>query len=168
MAGWTSFVGLLAGLLTVREVKKSVNYGVTFGPNISAGKYDAIYQKYGKKYNVDWKLIKAIALTESSERPGAINPNDPSYGLMQVLCSGGEVCTNKFPAIPNWNGMTRTKLLNPEINVDIAAQILRSNINAYGTRKAVAVYNKWGARNESEPFSNQSYVNKVFNYYKAL
>jgi len=64
---------------------------------------DSIYKKWGEKYGVDWKLLKAIAIVESDETPLAENPADPSRGIMQILCKTnlkGDVI-NKFN-VDNW------------------------------------------------------------------
>ena len=131
-------------------------------PRGSAGtRLDDVFQTVGEQYGVDWRLLKAVASVESSLRPDAYNPDDPSYGLMQILCTGdGEVCENAFNIDP-WP-VRRQELYDPQLNVSLGAQILGWNIRTYGLEKGVAVYNKWSARNESAPFSNQRYVDAVF------
>lgn len=130
---------------------------------------DDIYKDKAEQFNLDWRLIKAIAIVESNERPNAVNPSDPSMGLMQILCipDGKGGCKNKFNIIA-WPPKSKDELFDPDYNVFIGAQILKWNIDTYGLRQGVAVYNNWSARNESEPFSNQSYVDKVFREYNAL
>lgn len=129
------------------------------------GALASLYQKYGAMYGVDPALLRAIAMVESSENPVAVNPSDPSYGLMQVLCKSSCPtckCQNKFN-IDGWSEATPTRLIDPEFNVKLGAQILAWNIRTYGPRRGIAVYNNWGARNASPngPFPNQSYVDKV-------
>lgn len=163
---WKDIFAVITALLTFKEVKKAMASTSTVDndPN-------KIYKEAGARYNVDWRLLKAIAQVESSENANAVNPSDPSYGLMQVLCTGGEVCQNRFPAVNGWQGMTKTKLLDPEVNIDIATQILKWNIDNYGQDgldRAIAVYNNWSARNQQRPFSNQSYVNKVLDKYNII
>jgi soluble lytic murein transglycosylase-like protein len=132
------------------------------------GQFDDLYQRYGSIYNIDWKLIKAIAIVESSENPNAVNPNDPSVGLMQVLCQGWpDSCTNTL-YLDGWPPTDPKQLLDPEYNVKIGAGILADNIGKYGVRKGVAVYNSNKARYESEPFNNQSYLDKVMLKYGEL
>lgn len=57
---------------------------VVFGPELPL--LDALYARHGKEKGVDPTLLKALAITESSEDPRAVNPADPSVGLMQILC----------------------------------------------------------------------------------
>lgn len=134
------------------------------------GSLDSIFKLYAQKHGLDWKLLKAIATVESSLNSAAVNPADPSYGLMQILCEpdGKGGCRNKFPAVTNWPPVNKAQLFDPEYNISVGSQILAWNISTYGMRKGVAVYNSWAARFESEPFKNQRYVDKVFAEYKRL
>lgn len=127
---------------------------------------DQLYQFYGFRYSVEPELIKAIAQVESGENFDAVNPYDPSYGIMQVLFTG----SNHF----NIDGWQEVKakgvdfLMQPHVNIKMGSQILAWNVKTYGKWKGVAVYNRWKSRNESEPFTNQSYVNKVKRNYENI
>ena len=124
---------------------------------------DQLYDQYGKQYDINPSLIKAIATVESGGNFKAINPADPAYGLMQVLCvpDGKGGCANTLN-VPGWDSVTSEKLLDPSINIYYGVNILKWNLDTYGYPKGIAVYNKWSARNEvGEPFSNQAYVDKV-------
>lgn len=136
---------------------------------------DSVYITVGGNQGVEPALVKAIAIIESSENPDAINPSDPSYGLMQVLCASdgpNSLCKNRLPAIPMFATMTPEKLLNPIENVTIGAQILAWNINKFGFLKGIAAYNSASAQKsnvpENGPFPNQGYVDKVLREYTAL
>lgn len=131
---------------------------------------DEVFAKWGAQYNVDPILTKSIARNESSLNPLAVNSADnESLGLMQILCrpDGHGGCTNKFN-VDGWSEATREKLLTPDFNVQIGTQILAWNIQQYGLPKGIAVYNKWNERTSSPegPFGNQSYVDRVLNFYK--
>ena len=134
--------------------------------------FDAIYQKYADAYGVDWRLVKAIAQHESAENPDAVNPADPSYGLMQVLCQddGAGGCRNVFN-IENWPPPGgQQSLLDAATNVFYGARILAANVNAYGVPKGIAVYNSWDQHTApaAGPFKNQSYVDDVLRRAAAL
>lgn len=135
--------------------------------------YDAIYQKYAAIHNVDWKMLKAIATHESGQNPSAVNPNDPSIGLGQVLCSGyptATTCTNML-YVDGWPPNDWHQLFDPDYNCSIYSAIYSQNLNTYGTKeKALAVYNDWGARNDpaNGPFRNQAYVDEVLAIYWRL
>ncbi len=133
--------------------------------------FDTLFQAHGAANNVDWRLLRAIAEVESHLNPRAINRRDPSFGLMQVHCvadTSGR-CTNRFD-VEGWAGMTRERLMDPEINVHIGAQVLAWNIRAFGFERGIAVYNRWDARltPRGRPFPNQFYVDKVLGRYRAL
>ena len=123
---------------------------------------DSIYQKYGAQFGVDWRLLKADAQHESGENPSAVNEADnESIGLMQILCrpDGTGGCANKLN-VDGWSDATREKLLDPDFNVYIGAQIMAANIKAYGVLKGIAVYNAWDQHTApaAGPFKNQAYV----------
>src|SRR5581483_131071 len=133
---------------------------------------DDLYRKYGAQFGVDWRLVKAIAQHESGENPDAVNSADnESIGLMQVLCrpDGQGGCKTKLN-VDGWSATTREKLLDPDWNVFIGAQILATNIEAYGVAKGIAVYNDWKMHNApaAGPFANQAYVNDVLAKAAAL
>lgn len=133
--------------------------------------YEDLFRSIGKKYNLPWQILSAIAFVESSYSPNAINYSDnESIGLMQILCrpdgSGG--CANKFPVVQDWDRIKKQDLFDPVKNIEIGAQILRWNIDQFGLEKGIAVYNSWDQRLRKPPFKNQSYVNKVLNKAKEL
>lgn len=132
---------------------------------------DEIFQKYGVKYGVDPILLKAIATVESSLNPQAVNPADPSVGLMQILClpDGKGGCRNRFN-IDGWEDATFERLKDADFNVMLGAQILAWNLKTYGYPRGIAVYNAWDQRHApvNGPFKNQSYVDKVIGAYRKL
>lgn len=135
------------------------------------GGYDDLYKKHAAGKSFDWKLLKAVAIVESGERPGAQNPSDPSYGICQVLCQpdGAGGCKNKLNIV-GWPPDNYADLFDPDINLYYAAQILDWNIRTYGEKKGVAVYNSWAAHLDPAdgPFVNQDYVDKVFRALSGL
>lgn len=129
---------------------------------ITRTNWNSIYKRHAALNALPASLIKAIAFVESSENPTALNKADPSYGLMQILCTGnGPVCSNRFN-ITGWP-VTRELLYDPEVNVSLGAQILSWNVSQYGLKKGIAVYNSWSSRTEPPdgPFPNQDYVDRV-------
>jgi soluble lytic murein transglycosylase-like protein len=126
--------------------------------------YDKLYIKYGDKYDLEPELIKAHAIVESSEDHLAVGPTN-DYGLMQV------VFPQKLTAVTNWSSASKDRLLNdPDFNVDVATQIMKWNHSKYSFKKAIAVYNMWGAHKAPPdgPFPNQDYVDKVMHAYSSL
>jgi soluble lytic murein transglycosylase-like protein len=131
--------------------------------------YQNVFKKYANMFDVDWRLLAAIAFKESSFNALAVNKTDnESLGLMQILCQpdGRGHCSNNFN-VDGWPDSTRSRLLEADWNVYIGSQIIAWNINNYGLTKGVAVYNNWNARNQSPPFSNQNYVDSVLKRYRS-
>lgn len=155
--------GLVLGalIMTIRKVSAA---------EIEAS-LDPLFEKWGRRYGVDPLLLKAHAIVESDLDAQAVNPFDPSYGLMQVLCTRGPNgrCANTFN-VDGWAGMTAERLKNPDVNIMIAAQIVAYNVRTFGMPRAVAVYNRWAERLSPPggPFGNQGYVDKVLAEYERL
>ena len=127
------------------------------------GSYDELYRKYGQAVGIDWQLIKAVAIVESGENPKAFNPNDPSYGLMQIV----------YPAtrnIDDWPPENANKLYDPDYNIKVGSRILAWGIQKYGISRGIAVFNRYASRLDPPegPFGNQAYVDKVFRVYTQL
>ena len=93
--------------------------------------YDSLFQKYGAKHSVDWKILKRIAVIESnlgrakSVAHGLKNPNDveaskssdgKSWGIMQVTLKTAQWLDPQA---------TVAKLNNPEYSIDLAAKYLK-------------------------------------------
>lgn len=149
--------------------------GLFFMRKIDDSMYDPIYKSFGEEYSIDWKILKSLAIIESRERANAVNPNDPSYGLMQILCSkpknhtdGNYTCDNKFYIDP-WP-VTRDDLFTPETNIKIGAQIAAWNLKVYGYPRGIAIYNNWSARHSPAhgPFPNQDYVDRFMAVYEGM
>jgi len=58
---------------------------------IEVSRWKELAEKYAAFYSsiLDPDEILAIIWTESWGNPAKINPNDPSYGLMQVMMASG-------------------------------------------------------------------------------
>jgi hypothetical protein len=107
-------------------------------------------------------LIKGIISTESEWNPGAINPADPSYGLMQILAGSG----GPFPAV------RPDDLLDPSTNITLGSTFLVDLLRRYGSPGAIAAYNAGSPRlNSAGQYVNsrgdtmvQAYVDSVLTY----
>lgn len=139
----------------------------------------SLYERYGAQHGVDPDLLQALAIVESSERADAVRwnpPNDVSVGLMQILASpppGTErgqdyMAQNRFNIAP-WP-VTFEALKNPELNVNLGAQILAWNLRTFGFPRGVAVYNMYSMRhaNLNGPFENQVYVDRVLRHLNRI
>lgn len=81
--------------------------------------WDDYFKEYGKKYNLDWRLIAAIAFHEST-----FNPEGRSWagagGLMGIM-----------PATARSMGVNSVELFIPETNVMLGTQYLRKLIDIF-------------------------------------
>lgn len=124
----------------------------------------------GAAHGVDPTLIMAVMQVESHFNPAAVNTNDPSYGLMQMLPSTATLLAGRT--------VSGQELLdNPPLAVDLGAQYLAMGLARYGnTGDAIAAYNAGVVRrNAAGQYVNSSgstkvdtYVNNVLDAYLEL
>ena len=96
------------------------------------------------KWNVDPAMIKAFCKIESDFNPNAVNPKDPSYGIMQIM----PICGQDYGYVRNWRDVTQAeidKLMDLETNLEIGtrhfANILSRYRLTYGLDACVQMYN---------------------------
>lgn len=118
--------------------------------------YDNIYKTFGELRNLDWKLLKAIALTESNEDASVIGDDGRSFGLMQVSLVVG-----------NFYGMNKDDLLIPELNVQAGSAFLKEMIEKYGLEGGIQAYNL-GQTKFRKGLTSPNYLKKVLDYYDKL
>lgn len=120
------------GIFLVSQAPKAVDAveGMILRESDNWTRFDALFKKYGAVNNVDWLVLKAIAMNESSLGSvksvalGLVNPSDIegsksqdglSWGLMQVTVTTAK---DLDPSA------TAQKLNDPEYSVRLAAQYL--------------------------------------------
>lgn len=123
--------------------------------------YDHLFMRESVRFNIPFKLLKAIAITESNLNHTAINMSNSNgtsdFGLMQI----NSIHLNRYQNI------NETDLLNPSINVYIGAEILHRCIAKHKLNyKAINCYN---GRVKSNNYSkkviqNLLKINKGINY----
>ncbi len=95
--------------------------------SLFAGPYDVFFEKAGADFGIEPSLLKRIATIESSLNPHAINQNKNGtvdIGLMQI----NSMHLKRLAKV----GVTRQSLLDPEVNVYVAALLLSSHIRKRG------------------------------------
>lgn len=118
--------------------------------------WNVVVDAVSAQYGVDANLIRAFISQESQWNPGAINPSDPSYGLMQIL----QGSRGWYP------DYTPEQLLDPATNITLGVQIVRTLVNQYGdTSVAISVYNEGAGRYAQSGIINQPYVDAVQTYW---
>jgi soluble lytic murein transglycosylase-like protein len=121
-------------------------------------------EKYAAVYPVlNANEILAIIWSESSGNPKAINPHDPSYGLMQVTIAIGR----KFsPRVT-----TPTDLMDPDTNVEAGSGFLAHLKSTYAERfpgyKWIQAYN-CGEGNLLKGFDDSKYSDAVVSHLNEL
>lgn len=159
----------IAGL-SYRNIEDLVNVTNDQNSNVDL---DALFQKHGAASGIPWQLLKAVAMTESSLNPAALNHEGDttderaSRGLMQILA----------PSPLNVRGWKNNRpsegleaLFNPDVNLYYGRQILSWNLETYGAPRGIALYNRWAERHSpvNGPFNNQYYVDRVLGYFEQF
>lgn len=93
--------------------------------------YDDLFKKYGSIYNIDWRMLKAIAWVESklgTYRGVVDTPEEQAKGLNQADSSDGKssglMQVTLTTARDFDKNATFQKLGNPEYSVDIACKYI--------------------------------------------
>jgi len=118
--------------------------------------YDEIYRRWGELRQLDWRLIKAVAIVESSERAEVIGDDGRSFGLMQV----SKVVGASY-------GMTVEDLLDPNLNVQVGSGFLAEMINRYGLEGGIQAYNL-GETKYRKGLRSPNYLSKVMTEFNKL
>lgn len=138
--------------------------------------FDPIFKAQAARFGLDWRLLKAVSMHESSLNPNALNdsdPHDPSYGLMQISCvpDGAGGCRNHFN-VASWPPESSSALFDPQLNITIGAEILKANLDEFrgNVWRAVAAYNNYSGalHNPNPPYGDPAYVEAVQRFYRAL
>ncbi|MDR3243479.1 MAG: lytic transglycosylase domain-containing protein [Elusimicrobiota bacterium] len=92
----------------------------------NGSQYEAIINKYGRQYEVDPLLIRALIKRESNVNPNAIS-NKGAMGLMQIMPKTGEEIAQQL----NISDYNNDMLKNPEINIMFGAYYMRRLLRYY-------------------------------------
>lgn len=97
--------------------------GGTASKDLSDPKYDSLFQKYGSCTGVDWRVLKAIAFTESRYNESVNNEQcfDGLFQTQQGYCEGN---LKKY-------GLKKycTNLRNPEVSTIVGSAFLKSSVD---------------------------------------
>lgn len=95
--------------------------------------FDGLIQKASVKNKVPVALIKAVIRTESSFNPSAVNPSDPSAGLMQTT----PATASAFLGRP----VTLEELKDPALSIEAGTRFLGYLLAKYPEDAAIQMYN---------------------------
>ena len=113
--------------------------------------YDDLYKKWADELGLDWKLVKAVALTESDETPDMVCDRGESIGLMQLKHWW-------------WLNYTREDMFDPDHNIECGAKAIAYLTDKYGIEGGIQAYNRGETaflKGELVP----QYLAKVMGYY---
>ena len=133
-------------------------YAALLGFLACAFPVEACWQEAGSRYQIDPALLYAIARTESSLRPAAVNRNPDGsldVGLMQIN-------SRWLPALARY-GIGNRELLEPCTNIHVGAWILAQNFQRFGSS-----WNAVGAYNAHTPALKRAYAWKVYRNLQAM
>lgn len=164
---------LAALLLVAKKASGGVFYDFTDGTEETkvmpeptwSGSLDSMISYAANKYNVDAALVRAVAMTESSLDPNAVNPSDPSYGLMQIQ----PILAEDFGIVKDYHNATEAEIAmirDPLTNLRIGAWHLSRLLAKYPFDSAIQMYNV-GERGFNEGRRAPEYLAKVKRYYDA-
>lgn len=90
----------------------------------SAENYRNLVERWARARRLDPALVAAVIEVESGWRTGAVNPSDPSFGLMQVTPIAARDVGYQFG--------TPEPLLDPAVNVEVGTAYLAALRDRYG------------------------------------
>lgn len=110
-------------------------------------KFDPIFRRYAGRIPV--AFLRALAMRESGLNPSSVMPGSPNAarGLMQVVGVARTSYNERFKT-----NYTPDDLLDPEVSVRIAADLLN---------RIVGYYQDWPATNMKENWANPEFVKLV-------
>jgi soluble lytic murein transglycosylase-like protein len=108
--------------------------------------------KASKDYDVDYRLLVAIALAESSGNPRAINAKTQDYGLMQINAKTAKAY-----------GYKPQEMLDKHKSVKVAVKVLKYLKNRYAHKEVnwACRYNVGTAKNASSWNACAVYIEKL-------
>jgi soluble lytic murein transglycosylase-like protein len=130
---------------------------------------DSIIADNANRYGVEEALVRAIIKVESDFNPNAVNPSDPSYGLMQIM----PILAEDYGFVKDWHNVTEAEIAMirlPENNVQIGTRFLAKLVKKYPQGVAIQMYNV-GEAGYNSGHRAAEYLAKVtrwYNEYRTL
>ena len=143
-----------------KEAKKTAaSSNTTTADSMKTTKYDSIFKKAAKKYNVSESLLKGIAKAESNFNAKDVSSSG-AMGVMQLMPETAK-------------GLGVSNPYDPEENIMGGAKCIAQKIKEFNgdIRLALAAYDAGSGavkRNGGIPSYCKSYVSKVLSYKKAF
>jgi soluble lytic murein transglycosylase-like protein len=130
-------------------------------------RYDSLFQWYGQRSGVDWRLLKAQARAESGFDPAAVSPVG-ARGLAQFMARTWQEWADGTAGVQPLPPHELYDPRNPEAAIRAQAQYMRELLALFsGNRRlALAAYN-WGPGNVRKhplvgwPAETRAYVDRI-------
>lgn len=150
-------------------------------PDKQGGKFkrdfDRSFERAANLTGVPFALLKAHAIAESSLNASAFRDESgnradrkgwASRGLMQILWWPGSERWKKYGFPDSSLGRDGSVMFEPDVNTEIAARLIRDNLNQVkgNLRDAVNMYNT--GKTEAQFKAPFNYVDKVLGYYNTI
>lgn len=104
---------------------------------VLASPAELLIAKYAAKTGVSRNVLAAVIQVESGGDSLAVNPDDPSYGLGQVMPYWW-----RYAFVKQCGGeATPETLMDPELNICYSAHILKHFQSVYGYTAGIDAYN---------------------------
>jgi membrane-bound lytic murein transglycosylase MltF len=124
--------------------------------------YDALFVKYANKHGLDWKMLKAVAMNESSlGKNKGYEPRGGTTGLMQIQLQ---------TAIRFIKGITASELVDDEKQIEAAAgylAFLKKKFNG-DNHKIIISYNQGEGNTAKGKDYTKDYYTKYINHYQEI
>ncbi len=119
------------------------------------------------QFNLEYSLVKAVTRVESNFNIRAKNPDDPSFGLMQIT----PMLAQDYGYVKDYRNPTPEeieRLYDPEINTEIGCKQLKF-LSSYGYNCMVHAYNVglYGYLKGTRNYRYFELVSKYHEQYKA-
>lgn len=163
-------LGLIAIFLLVKNVgaftvSTGKPYTLATSPVVP---YEDLIRKASQTWGVDQAIIKAVIRQESNFNAEAINPNDPSYGIMQV----GLMVAQDYGFVRDYKNPSEfeiAELLQVQNNINAGTRRLSTLLAKYPFETAVQMYNV-GEAGFNKGYRATQYlanVKRFYNEYKV-
>lgn len=164
MGAFLIVVGAILTILLVvpKKIKGSVSE-VRSSVSSTTETIDTIIGSASRRWGVEAALIRAVIKVESDFNPNAVNPNDPSYGLMQIT----PILAEDFGYVKDWRNATEAEIAMirlPATNVQIGTRFLAKLLSKYSQGIAIQMYNL-GESGYNSGHRAADYLAKVTRYY---
>ena len=150
---------ILAALIVLPRKAAAMTETISKDPD----SIDAIIAENAKRYSVDPALIRAFIKVESDFNPNAVNPSDPSYGLMQIT----PMLAEDYGIVRDYHNPTEAEIAMikvPSTNVRIGTWQISRLLSDYIFEIAVQMYNV-GITGYKKGVRASDYLAKITRYY---